>query len=212
MEKIFVIGISGGTASGKSTLADNISHNSKPTNIIVLRLDHYYVDHPELPLEKRRLLNYDCPEAFDVDLIVSHINALKSGKAINRPDYDFTYHCRKKALERIEPSPVVIVEGIMTLAIPQIRALIDFKIFVDTPADVRLSRRINRDINERGRTLENVIHQYLTTVRPMHNLYVEPSKVHADIIVPEGGYNLVALDLIVSRVQKMIEESSFELR
>ena len=212
MGKIFVIGISGGTASGKSTIADNLSKNATPDATNVMRLDYYYVDHPELPFDKRKTLNYDCPDAFDVELIVQHLKALKSGQSIERPSYDFTNHRRQNETEHVEACPVIIVEGIMALTIPEIRELIDFKIFVDTPPDVRLLRRIYRDMNERGRTLDSIAYQYLNTVRPMHDLYVEPSKVHADIIVPEGGYNLVALDLLVNRIQQMIEESKKELR
>ncbi|MFA5481267.1 MAG: uridine kinase [Bacilli bacterium] len=212
MEKIFVIGISGGTASGKSTLADNLVRKSKSQAVTVMRLDNYYIDHPELSFEQRKNANYDCPESFDVDLIVAHLKALRAGQPIEQPSYDFAIHRRTSTTEHVEPCPIVVVEGIMSLAIPAIRELIDFKIFVDTPADVRLLRRIRRDIIERGRSLDNISHQYLATVRPMHDLYVEPSKVYADIIVPEGGYNLVALDLLVSRVQQLIEESQHNIR
>jgi len=208
MRKPVIIGIAGGTASGKSTLADNLSRQSNPEATIVIRLDHYYRDRPELTFDERKKQNYDCPEAFDIDLIVKHLTMLREGKAIECPDYDFTQHRRKATTDHIKPCPVIILEGIMVLAIPVIREFIDFKIFVDTPADVRLLRRIHRDLNERGRTLESVAEQYLKTVRPMHDLHVESSKVYADLIVPEGGYNLVALDLLVSRVLQMIEESS----
>lgn len=207
MHKIFVIGICGGTASGKSTFADNLSRQSAPSATTVMRLDNYYKDRPDLSFEQRVKSNYDCPEAFDVALIVKHLKALRAGQAIERPTYDFATHRRKPTLDHVPACPVIIVEGIMSFAIPEIRELIDFKIFVDTPADVRLLRRIRRDLTERGRTLDSVATQYLTTVRPMHDLYVEPSKVYADIIVPEGGYNLVALDLLLNRVQQMIEES-----
>jgi len=208
MRKPVIIGIAGGTASGKSTLADNLSRQSNPEATIVIRLDHYYRDRPELTFEERKKQNYDCPEAFDIELIVKHLRMLREGQAIECPDYDFTQHRRKPTTDHIKPCPVIILEGIMVLAIPVIRAFINFKIFVDTPADVRLLRRIHRDLNERGRTLESVAEQYLKTVRPMHDLHVESSKVYADLIVPEGGYNLVALDLLVSRVLQMIEESS----
>ena len=208
MRKPVIIGIAGGTASGKSTLADNLSRQSNPEATIVIRLDHYYRDRPELTFDERKKQNYDCPEAFDIELIVKHLTMLREGKAIECPDYDFTQHRRKETTDHIKPCPVIILEGIMVLAIPSIRKFIDFKIFVDTPADVRLLRRIHRDLNERGRTLESVAEQYLKTVRPMHDLHVESSKVYADLIVPEGGYNLVALDLLVSRVLQMIEESS----
>ncbi|HAV19838.1 MAG TPA: uridine kinase [Firmicutes bacterium] len=208
MKKIVIIGIAGGTASGKSTLADNLSRQSNPEATAVIRLDRYYRDHPELTFDERKKLNYDRPEAFDIELVVAHMKDLIAGRSIECPDYDFSLHRRKQTTDIINPRPVIIIEGIMALAIPAIRELIDFKIFVDTPADVRLLRRIHRDLNERGRTLESVADQYLSTVRPMHDLYVESSKVYADIIVPEGGYNLVALDLLVSRVLQMIAESS----
>jgi len=208
MKKPVIIGIAGGTASGKSTLADNLSRKSNPAATVVIRLDHYYRDHQELTFEQRTQLNYDCPEAFDIELVIEHLQLLKQGQAIDCPEYDFSKHCRKSETERINACPVIILEGIMALAIPSIRELIDFKIFVDTPADVRLLRRIHRDLNERGRTLESVAEQYLKTVRPMHDLHVESSKVYADLIVPEGGYNLVALDILVSRVIQMIDESS----
>lgn len=208
MKKIVIIGIAGGTASGKSTLADNLSRDSNPKATAIIRLDHYYRDRPDLSFEERKKQNYDCPEAFDIELLLEHLQALKQGEAIECPDYDFTQHRRKITTDHIEPCPVIILEGIMTLAIPSIREMVDFKIYVDTPADVRLLRRIHRDLNERGRTLESVADQYMKTVRPMHDLYVESSKVYADLIVPEGGYNLVALDILVSRVVKMIEEST----
>jgi uridine kinase len=208
MRKPVIIAIAGGTASGKSTLADNLSKKSNPSATAIIRLDHYYRDYPKLTFEERKSLNYDCPEAFDIELVIEHLHMLKEGISIECPNYDFTEHRRKETTQHIKPCPVIILEGIMTLAIPEIRELIDIKIYVDTPADIRLLRRIHRDLNKRGRTLESVAEQYLKTVRPMHDLHVESSKVYADLIVPEGGYNIAALDIIVSHVLQMIEESS----
>lgn len=210
MHKIIIIGIGGGTASGKTTLAQNLARETGKNATTLIRLDDYYRDRCELAFEERRKLNYDTPEAFDVDLVVKHLSLLQQGQSIDAPVYDFANHCRKKETHLVQAQPVILLEGIMALAIPRIRAMIDFKIFVDTPADVRLLRRIHRDIHERGRTLEEVAHQYLTTVRPMHDLHVEPSKIYADIIVPEGGYNQVALDLLVGHVHKIIEKNRRE--
>jgi uridine kinase len=207
VQKPFIIGIGGGTASGKTTLAKNLLRDAGDQATTLLRLDDYYRDRPELDFDARKRLNYDTPEAFDVDLIVKHLKALKSGHTIECPSYNFSTHARRSNTRLVKAQPVILLEGIMALAIAEIRCLIDFKIFVDTPADVRLLRRIKRDINERGRTLENVSEQYLATVRPMHDLYVEPSKIHADIIVPEGGHNPVALDLLISHIRKIIADN-----
>ncbi|MCH3977020.1 MAG: uridine kinase [Bacilli bacterium] len=207
MSKVFVIGIAGGTASGKTTLAENLFTQSECDTTLLLRLDNYYRDFPDMPLEQRQKLNYDTPESFDVPLIVKHLKALKAGKEVEIPSYDFSFHRRKEETVKVKTTPVIIVEGIMVFAIKEIRDLLDFKIFVDTPADVRLLRRIQRDINERGRTLSSVANQYLSTVRPMHDLYVEPSKVYANIIIPEGGYNKEATDLLVARIRQMVEEN-----
>lgn len=207
MQKIIIIGIGGGTASGKTTLAQNLIRDTGKNATTLVRLDDYYRDRADMPFEERKKLNYDTPDAFDVDLVVKHLTALQNGDNIDAPLYDFSKHCRKIETQHLIAHPVILIEGIMALAIPRIRDLIDFKIFVDTPADVRLLRRIHRDIHERGRTLEEVAHQYLTTVRPMHDLHVEPSKIYADIIVPEGGYNQVALDLLVGHIQNIIDKN-----
>lgn len=205
MDKVFFIGITGGTASGKSTLTDHLAEISPPDSVTIMRLDNYYRHRPELSASERDDVNYDCPKAFDVPLIKHDLETLKAGKSIKRPQYNFATHLREDVRVEVEPTSVVIVEGILVLAIEEIRTLIDFKIFVDTPSDVRLLRRIQRDMIERGRTLKSIEEQYLKTVRPMHDLYVEPSKVYADIIVPEGGYNQVAIDLILARIQQMIK-------
>lgn len=204
MKQNIIIGIGGGTASGKTTLADSLSSDFAGKGTVLLRLDDYYRDRSHLSVEERKTINYDTPDAFDIELIVTHLEALKQNKAIECPSYDFSHHCRKPIIRHLSPQPVILLEGIMALAIPEVRNLIDFKIFVDTPADVRLLRRISRDINHRGRTLEEVSTQYLSTVRPMHDLYVEPSKIYADVIIPEGGYNQVALGLLSNYIRQII--------
>jgi uridine kinase len=206
MNRRKIIGIAGGTASGKSTLADVLFAESGVENSVILKLDNYYRERLDLDLSKRANLNYDHPDAFDVPLITEHILALKKGKTIYQPTYDFVNH--KRAVQTIETkaTPVIIIEGILTFAIEAIRDLIDFKIFVDTPSDIRVLRRVKRDIEERGRSFDSVTDQYTKTVRPMHDLYVEPSKVYADIIVPEGAYNPKATDLLLTKVAALVSE------
>jgi uridine kinase len=206
MNRRKIIGIAGGTASGKSTLADVLFAESGVENSVILKLDNYYRERLDLDLSKRANLNYDHPDAFDVPLITQHILSLKQGKTIYQPTYDFVNH--KRAIETIETkaTPVIIIEGILTFAIEPIRNLIDFKIFVDTPSDIRVLRRVKRDIEERGRSFDSVTEQYTKTVRPMHDLYVEPSKVYADIIVPEGAYNPKATDLLLTKVAALVSE------
>ncbi|MGA0875420.1 MAG: uridine kinase [Bacilli bacterium] len=201
-----IIGIAGGTASGKTTLADVLLTQSGEGNAVIVRLDNYYRHRSDLSLPKRASLNYDHPDAFDVPLILQHIKALKAGKSIAQPTYDFVNHLRAKQTTLTPSAPVIIVEGILTFAIPALLALLDFKIYVDTPADIRVLRRVQRDIEERGRTFGSVTTQYMKTVRPMHDLFVEPSKVHADVIVPEGAYNPKATDLLLTKVASMVSE------
>jgi len=205
MERI-IIGIAGGTASGKTTLADILVTESGKDNALIVRLDNYYRNQTNLTLKKRAALNYDHPDAFDVALVVQHLKALKLGKTIHQPTYDFVNHLRAKATIETISAPVIIVEGILTFAIPNILKLLDFKIYVDTPADIRVLRRVQRDIEERGRTLASVKDQYSNTVRPMHDLFVEPSKVYADIIVPEGAFNPKATDLLLTKVASLVAE------
>ena len=201
---ILVIGIAGGTGSGKTTLMKNII--SRYGDVVsVISHDNYYKRRDELTYEERCLINYDEPAAFDTGLMVYHLAELRSGRAIDCPVYDFTVHNRSDEVVRIVPKQVIIVEGILIFAEEELRKLMDIKIFVDTDADVRICRRIKRDVNKRGRTLESVISQYLTTVKPMHEKYVEPSKRFADIVVPEGGKNFVALDMIIGRIQKHLD-------
>jgi len=205
MERI-IIGIAGGTASGKTTLADILVTDSGKDNAIILRLDNYYRHRTDLSLNKRALLNYDHPDAFDVELILKHLKALKSGKSISQPTYDYVHHLRAKDTIETLAAPVIIVEGILTFAIPSLLTFLDFKIYVDTPADIRVLRRVQRDIEERGRTFASVKEQYTKTVRPMHDAFVEPSKVNADIIVPEGAFNPKATDLLLTKVASLVAE------
>nr|WP_318750790.1 uridine kinase [Thermaerobacter composti] len=200
-----VIGIAGGTGSGKSTLVRQIVQHL-PGRVAVLPQDAYYLDRRDLPFEERARLNYDHPMAFDTPLLVRHLRSLKQGKAVHRPVYDFTQHLRARHTVRVEPRDVIVVEGILVLAEEALRRLLDIKIFVDTDADVRILRRLVRDIERRGRTLDSVIRQYLETVKPMHEQFVEPSKRYADLIIPEGGFNRVALDVLLARIRAALDQ------
>lgn len=198
-----VIGIAGGTGSGKTTLTRALIE-SFTEQVAVVFHDNYYKKNDHLTYEQRCLLNYDAPEAFDNDLLVKQLDALIAGQTIECPVYDFSDHNRSEETLIVETRPIVIVEGILIFAEPEIRDRLDIKLFVDTDADVRILRRMRRDVVERGRSIESVQNQYLETVKPMHELYVEPSKRHADIIVPEGGTNLVALDMLVHRINSQL--------
>lgn len=201
-----VIGIAGGTGSGKTTIADYILETVGPDKIAFLPHDAYYHELGHLTPEKRAKVNFDHPSSLETSLLIDHIHQLKAGQAIQLPDYDFKTHTRTKQTTLIEPQLILIVEGILILAEPELRELFDLKIYVDTDADIRFIRRLRRDIEERGRTTQSVIGQYLDTVRPMHLEFVEPSKRYANVIIPEGGYNHVALDLIVARIEAMLKE------
>jgi len=203
---ILVIGIAGGTGSGKTTLMKNLTEQFQDV-VTVLSHDNYYKRHDELTYEQRCQLNYDEPDALETDLMARHLDQLRQGHSIDCPIYDFTLHNRSDETVTIVPKKVIIVEGILIFENKALRDLMDIRIFVDTDADVRLCRRIKRDVNKRGRTLESVLSQYLQTVKPMHERYVEPSKKYADIVVPEGGKNLVALDMITGRIQRHLEEA-----
>ena len=205
MEKILVIGIAGGSGSGKTTLMNNIVARYGD-NITVLSHDNYYKRHDELTYEERCLLNYDEPAALETDLMARQLEELRKGNAIDCPVYDFANHNRSDETIRIEPRKVIIVEGILIFENEELRNLMDIRIYVDTDADIRLCRRVKRDVNKRGRSLESVLTQYQQTVKPMHEKYMEPSKAHAHIIVPEGGKNVVALDMIMGRINRHIEE------
>ena len=206
MEKILVIGIAGGTGSGKTTLMNNLI-NAFRDHVTLLSHDNYYKRHDELTYEERCRLNYDEPAALETDLMAAHLDQLRRGEAIDCPVYDFTQHNRSDKTIRIVPRKVIIVEGILIFENKELRDLMDIRIFVDTDADVRLCRRILRDVEERGRSLESVLSQYQNTVKPMHEMYVEPSKKYANIIVPEGGENYVALDMITGRIRRHLEEA-----
>lgn len=203
---ILVIGIAGGTGSGKTTLMKNLIAEFSD-NVTVLSHDNYYKRHDELTYEERCQLNYDEPAALETDLMAYHLDLLRQGQAIDCPVYDFTVHNRSDETVRIVPKNVIIVEGILIFENEALRDLMDIRIFVDTDADVRLCRRIKRDVNKRGRSLESVLTQYQQTVKPMHERYVEPSKKFAHMVVPEGGKNWVALDLIRGRIQRHLKEA-----
>lgn len=200
-----LLGIAGGTGSGKTTVATNIVKRLALDSITVITMDSYYRDLADLPPARRDEANFDHPDSIEQELFVEHLEALKSGSPIEQPIYDFTRHMRTGATLLIEPREVVIAEGILLFHVPEIRDILDIRIFVDTPADIRLLRRITRDIRDRGRTLESVTEQYLRTVRPMHDEFVEPSKRYADVIIPEGGYNDIAIDMVTSRIRLMQE-------
>ena len=204
MENILVIGIAGGSGSGKTTLMNNIVSRFGD-DITVLSHDSYYKRHDDMTYEERCRLNYDEPAALETELMTRHLDLLRHGQAIDCPVYDFTVHNRSEETTRIEPGKVIIVEGILIFENPELRDLMDIRIFVDTDADIRLCRRVKRDVNKRGRTLESVLNQYQETVKPMYEKYVEPSKKYAHILVPEGGKNAVALDLVVNLIAKHIE-------
>ena len=203
---ILVIGIAGGTGSGKTTLMNNLIEAFR-NDVTILSHDNYYKRHDDLTYEERCKLNYDEPAALETDLMAYHLDQLRHGKPIDCPVYDFTQHNRSNETIRIEPKKVIIVEGILIFENKPLRDLMDIRVFVDTDADVRLCRRILRDVRERGRSLESVLQQYQETVKPMHEMYVETSKKYANLIVPEGGKNLVALDMITGRIQRHLEEA-----
>lgn len=205
--KTTLIGIAGGTASGKTTIAKKVFQASeKYGSVVVIRLDDYYKEISNLSLEERAKINYDHPDSYDSTLLIEHLKQLKNGNSIEKPTYDFVIHNRSQEKEIINPANVVIVEGIMIFAIPELKDLFDIKIFVDTPDDIRFIRRLSRDIKHRGRTVDSVVDQYLATVRPMHLLFVEPSKKYADIIIPEGGENHVAIDFLVTKIVDLFKK------
>ena len=206
MENVIVIGIAGGTGSGKSTLIQRINEEFAD-KITMLSHDFYYKAHDEMTYEERCKLNYDHPDSIETELMIEHVKALKEWKKIERPVYDFTVHNRKQdETVTVMPSKVVVVEGILIFENKELLDLFDIKVYVDTDADVRILRRILRDVQDRGRTLDSVVTQYLTTVKPMHEQFVEPSKKYADIIIPEGGFNTVALEMLNQRIYALLDE------
>ncbi len=200
-----VIAIAGGTGSGKTSIANCISA-AFPDDVSLLPHDAYYKDNRHLTYEERAALNYDHPDAFDNELFIAHLKALKAGRAVERPVYNFSTHLRESETVRIEPAPIIVVEGVLVLENPELRALYDLSVFVDTDADVRILRRIVRDINERGRTLDSVINQYLSTVKPMHEAFVEPTKRYANVIIPEGAHNKPGLEVLIAQVRHLIAQ------
>lgn len=199
-----VIGVAGGTGSGKTTVAEEIVRRVGADRIISVHQDRYYRDLSHLDPAQRAEHNFDHPEAIEEELLVAHLGLLTSGLSAPLPVYDFARHIRTAEVDRAEPRPVVLLEGILILAVASVRDLVDVKLFVDTDADIRFIRRLRRDLAERGRTVQSVIDQWSETVRPMHLEFVEPSKRHADLIIPEGGYNTVALDLVISRIEQVL--------
>ncbi len=199
-----VLGISGGTGSGKTTIAEEITRSLGPDNSVIIHQDSYYLDRSLLPSDERNRVNFDHPSAFDWELLKTHLCELRSGRAIDKPIYSFHTHSRMAETMRVEPKPVLVVEGILVLEDLELRRIMDIKVYVDADADVRFIRRLDRDLRERGRSIESVVDQYMSTVRPMHLQFVEPSKRYADIIIPEGGHNRVALDLIIARMRAML--------
>lgn len=203
--KPLIIGIAGGTGSGKTTVARKIAEALPESSVAFLDMDGYYKNFDHLPLDARRRINWDHPEAFDLDLFASQLEQLARGEPIEKPVYDFATHLRSPRTERITPADVVVVDGILLFVDERVRAQFDVKVFVDADADIRLVRRIQRDMSERNRPLEDILQQYLTTVRPMHEQFVEPGKRYADIILPHGGQNAVAIEMILTTIQRRLD-------
>lgn len=211
MNQSIIIGIAGGSASGKSSVALKLmSYFATNKSVIIIRQDDYYKDQSDMEMAERIKVNYDHPFAFDSELLLSQLKSLRSGQAIKKPVYDFVNHTRSKEIEIIEPADVIIIEGLFVLESDALRSLLDIKVYIDTDADVRFIRRLLRDVKERKRTLDSVVNQYLTTVKPMHNQFVEPSKRYADIIIPEGVENLVAIDLLTTKISSIISQNNHQ--
>lgn len=200
-----IIGVAGGTGSGKTTVAREILKRAGTDQITLIQHDAYYRDLGDLPPAQRAMQNFDHPDALENSLLIAHLKNLKTGQPVDVPVYDFTTHTRTSETTRVEPRPVILVEGILIFSDAALRATMDVKIYVDTDADIRFIRRLKRDLAERGRTMESVIHQYLATVRPMHEEFVEPSKRYADVIIPEGGFNEVAIDMVAARIKALLQ-------
>lgn len=208
MKKSVIIGIAGGSASGKSSISRRLKERYENTNsVVIIRQDDYYKDQKNKTMEERVKTNYDHPFAFDNDLFVAQLKQLMAGVAIEKPVYDFVVHTRSEETEHIEPSDVIVIEGLFILEDEQLRDLCDIRIFVDTDDDIHFIRRLIRDVKKRGRTIDSVIEQYTTTVKVMHNTFIEPSRKYADIIIPEGGHNQVAIDLLTTKISSIIQEN-----
>jgi len=205
--KPLIIGIAGGTGSGKTTVARRIAEALTGSSVLSLDMDAYYRNRSDLTLDERRHLNWDHPEAFDLDLLLAHLDALADRRAVDKPVYDYVTHLRADRTERLEPADVVVIDGILLFVDARVRERCDVKLFVDTDADIRLVRRIRRDMRARGRPLDEILEQYTGTVRPMHQEFVEPSKQFADVIIPRGGHNEVGIGMIVARIQQRLRES-----
>ncbi|MCO5166719.1 MAG: uridine kinase [Planctomycetes bacterium] len=205
MQPPILVGVAGGSGSGKTTVARALAASFRAEQVQIVLMDSYYRDRRDVPFEERARINYDHPDAFDEPLLVEQLRALRAGRGVDQPVYDFTRHERDAERVRVEPSRVVLVEGILVLALPAVRELLHLKLFVDTPGDLRFLRRLRRDVAERGRTIDSVIEQYLTTVRPMHEAFIEPSRRHADLIIPEGGHNEIAVDLIRAWMDRLVQ-------
>ncbi|WP_300356638.1 uridine kinase [Fusobacterium sp.] len=206
MKNCILIGVAGGSGSGKTTVASNLVKAFKAEDAVLVEQDAYYRELINMTLEEKAKVNFDHPDSIEFELLRKHLEALKNGEAIERPIYDFTTHSRKDGVVKINPSKIIIVEGILIFAVPEIRELLDVKIFVDTDADEMILRRIERDMNERGRSFDSVKNQYLTTVKPMYLEFCEPSKRYADIIIPRGGQNKVAIDMVLSTLRGYLEK------
>jgi len=203
----YLIGVAGGSNSGKTTITTRLSELMGPERLSLIKLDSYYVERSSEPMEVRAAANYDHPDAFDWDLLNDHLAALTAGASVQVPVYDYAIHDRSDRQETVRAAKVIVVEGILVLWEPRLRERFDLKIFVDTPPDLRIIRRLRRDVAERGRTPESILDQYLTTVRPSHELFIEPSKRYADVIVPEGGLNRPALEVLLARVRELANEA-----
>jgi uridine kinase len=208
MLKPLIIGIAGGSGSGKSTVANNVAELLTTSSVAFIDMDAYYKNFPSLTLEQRKKLNWDHPDAFDYDLLCAHLEALSRREPIEKPEYDFVTHLRRPAPTRVEPADVIVIDGILLFVDERVRELCDVKVFVDADADIRIIRRIERDTHVRGRPVDEIIEQYLSTVQPMHLQFVEPSKRYADVIVPRGGHNTIAIEMIVAKIQRRLQNAS----
>lgn len=202
-----LIGIAGGSGSGKSTVARKVAESLSDASVAFIDMDAYYRNFTQLPMEERRRLNWDHPDAFDLELLASHLDRLAAGEAIDKPVYDFVTHTRSDQVQRIPAADVVVIDGILLFVDEEVRRRLDVKVFVDADADIRLIRRIRRDMAVRGRPLDEILAQYLSTVQPMHQQFVEPSKRHADVIIPQGGHNTIAIEMIVAKIHRRLRQA-----